>query len=68
MTTSTQITNTEIFVFTSTLVFKLLSRIILFINRKDKRNGYFFLRKQQSLRLNYCQIVNSWIAKFSGYF
>ena len=38
MTASTQITNTQIFVFTSALVFKLLSRKILFINRKGKIN------------------------------
>ena len=33
-----QITNTEIFAFTVVLVFKLLSRKVLFINRKDNRN------------------------------
>ena len=32
---STQITNTEIFAFIAVLVFKLLSRKILFINRKE---------------------------------
>ena len=46
MITSTQITNTEIFAFIAVLVFKLLSRKVLFIDRKDKRNclkvGYFF--------------------------
>ena len=31
----TQITNTEIFAFIAVLVFKLLSRKVLFINRKD---------------------------------
>ena len=36
--TPTQITNTEIFAFIAVLVFKLLSRKILFINRKDNRN------------------------------
>ena len=35
---STQITNTEIFAFIAVLVFKLLSRKVLFINRKDNRN------------------------------
>ena len=34
----TQITNTEIFAFIAVLVFKLLSRKTLFINRKDNRN------------------------------
>ena len=48
MIVSTQITNIEVFAFIAVLVFKLLSRTFLFINRKDKRNclkvGYF-LRK-----------------------
>ena len=35
---STQITNTEIFAFMAVLVFKLSSREVLFINRKDNRN------------------------------
>ena len=34
----TQIINTEIFAFITVLVFKLLSRKFLFINRKDNRN------------------------------
>ena len=38
MIASTQITNTEIFAFITVLVFKLLSRNVLFINRKDNRN------------------------------
>ena len=38
MITSTQITNTDIFALIAVLVFKLLSRKILFINRKDDRN------------------------------
>ena len=38
MVASTQITNTEIFAFTVALVFKLLNREVLFINRKDNRN------------------------------
>ena len=48
MIASTQITNTEVFAFIAVLVFKLMSRKVLFINRKDNRNcekvGYF-LRK-----------------------
>ena len=35
---SAQITNTEIFIFIVVLVFKLLSRKVLFINRKDNKN------------------------------
>ena len=38
MIVSTQITNTEGFTFIAVLVFKLLRRKILFINRKDNRN------------------------------
>ena len=38
MIASTQITNTEIFAFIAVLIFKLLSRKVLFINRKDNRN------------------------------
>ena len=38
MIAPTQRTNTEIFAFTSLLVFKLLSRKVLFINKKDNRN------------------------------
>ena len=34
---SAQITNTEIFAFIAILVFKLLSRKVLFINRKDNK-------------------------------
>ena len=48
MITSTQIINIEIFTFIAVLVFKLLSRKVLLINRKDNSNcqkvGYF-LRK-----------------------
>ena len=38
MIASTQITNTEFFAFIAVLVFKLLSRKLLFVNRKDNRN------------------------------
>ena len=38
MISSTQITNTEIFAFIAVLVFKLLSRKVLFTNKKDNRN------------------------------
>ena len=36
--TSTQTTNTEFFSFIAVLVFKLMSRKVLFKNRKDNRN------------------------------
>ena len=38
MIASTQITNTEIFAFTAVLIFKLLGRKVLLINRKDNKN------------------------------
>ena len=38
MIASIKITNTEIFALIAVLVFKLLSRKLLFINRKDNRN------------------------------
>ena len=38
MIASTQTGSTEIFAFMAVLVFKLLRRKVLFINRKDKRN------------------------------
>ena len=38
MIASAQITNTEIFAFLAVLVFKLLSRKVLFVNKKDNRN------------------------------
>ena len=37
MIASTQITNTEIFAFIVVPVFKLLSRKVFFINRKDNK-------------------------------
>ena len=38
MIASTQTTNIEIFAFLAILVLKILSRKVLFINRKDNRN------------------------------
>ena len=38
MIASTQITDNEIFTFIAVPVFKLLSRKVLFINKKDNRN------------------------------
>ena len=46
--TLTQIENSEITEFIAVVVFKLLSRKVLFINRKDNRNCYkvgYLLRK-----------------------
>ena len=39
MIASTQITNTESFVFIVVLVFKLLTRKVLVINRNNYQNG-----------------------------
>ena len=38
MVASTQITDDEVFSFITVLVFKMLSRKVLFTNRKDNRN------------------------------
>ena len=38
MIASTQVTNTATFTFIAVLVFRLLIRKILFINKKDNRN------------------------------
>ena len=38
MIASIQITNSEIFAFIAAVVFKLLSRKVLIINRKENRN------------------------------
>ena len=38
MTASTQKANTEIFAFIAVLVFKLMNRKVIFINRKDNGN------------------------------
>ena len=46
MIASTPITNSEIFVFIAVLVFKLLSREVLFINRKDNK-----INKKQATRV-----------------
>ena len=46
MIASTQITNTEIFAFIAVLVFKFLSREVLFINRKDDRKIDMLLFKK----------------------
>ena len=59
----TQVTNTEIFAFIPVLVFKLLSRKVLFINWKDNRNCWkvdYFLRKKEISRENYSKVVGTW--------
>ena len=59
MIASTQITNTEIFTFITALVFRLLYRKVLFINRKDNRNCYkvrYFSKILQNSLVNYCKI------------
>ena len=52
MIASTQITNTEIFTIIAVLVFKLLSRKVLFTKRKDKK-------KLLKSRLLFKKIANS---------
>ena len=42
MIASTQITNSEIFAFIAVLIFKLLSRKVLFINRQDNKKSATF--------------------------
>ena len=41
MITSTQITNTEVFAFVAVLIFKLMSRKVLFIIRRDNRKFHW---------------------------
>ena len=68
MIASAPIANTEIFALIAVLVFKLLGRKVLFINKKDNRNCSkvsYFLRKEQILRVYYCKVINSWNEKFS---
>ena len=62
MTASTQLTNTEIFTFIAVLVFKLLSRKVLFITEKTIPT----VKSRQISREKYCKIINSWNEKFSG--
>ena len=71
MIASTQITKTEIFSFMIVIVFELLSRNVLFTNRKyniNCQNVDCFLRKYQISRVNYHNIINRYNTKFSGYF
>ena len=69
MIASTQI-NAQSFAFIALLVFKLLSRKVLFINKTDKKivKSRLLFKEIANFTVNYCKIVNSWNAKFSGYF
>ena len=73
MIASTQITNTEIFAVVAVLVFNLLSPKVLFRNRKDNKKllkSSLFFKKVANFtgKLQNCKIMNSWNAKFTGYF
>ena len=67
MITSTQITNTEIFAFVAVLVFQLLSRDVLFTNRKEtvkewllfKKIAYFTGKLLQSYKYLACEIFRA---------
>ena len=55
-------TNTEVFAFTAVLVLKLLSRKVLFINRKDTRHCYksrLVFKKIANFTGKLCNIINS---------
>ena len=67
MITLTQITNPGIFSFITVLVFKLLSRKVLFTNREDNRSR---LKSRLLFKkiANYYKITKSWNVKFFGYF
>ena len=81
MIASTQITNTEIFTIIAVLVFKLLSRKVLFTNRKDKKkllksrllfkkiaNSTGKLLQNYKLIINWSYKLKFGNAKFSGCF
>ena len=63
MIASTQKTNTEIFAFIAVLVLRLLSRKVLFINRKDNRNCGFY--SSVVFRLDDCNFKNLHKLSFS---
>ena len=62
MITSTQITKAEIFTFIAVLVFKLLSRRVMFVNKKDNNSiplnlrSHLFTNLQNYLQNYYGQI------------
>ena len=62
----TQITNTEIFAFITFLAFQFI-KSERFVYRLFK-SGLLFLKKSNFDWVNYCKIINSWNAKFSGHF
>ena len=43
---NTKIANTNIFAFVADIVFKLLTRKVLFVNRKDQRSSYMVFFKE----------------------
>ena len=56
------ITNTEIYAFIAVLFFMLLSRKVLFINKKDNKKllkNRLLLRKWQIALVDYCKIINN---------
>ena len=55
MITSSQTTKAEFSTFVVVLVFRLLNRKVLLMNKKDNRNKI-------------CKIINSWDPNFLGYF
>ena len=59
MIASTQITNTEIFAFITKLVSKLLSRKVLFVNKKDKKKLLKSRLLFKKIANFYCKIINS---------
>ena len=68
MTASTP-TNTKLFTFKVVLVFKLLSHKDLYAKKTTKTvKKYDSFKKKETSRVVYCNIGNSWNAKFSGYF
>ena len=82
MLASTQISNTATLAFIAVLPLRLLSCKVFFIKRKQKllKSNLLFKKianftnkllqnyKQQISRINYCKIINSWDATFSGSF
>ena len=73
MIASTQITNSEIFAVIAVLVFNLLSRKVFFRNRKDNKKllkSRLLFKKVANFtgKLQNSKIMNSWNAKFTGYF
>ena len=72
MTASTQIRNTEIFAFVAFLVFKLLSRKVLLINRKDnrllfKKIANFIVKLLQNYKYLECEIFRIFLKHVSDH-